>query len=70
MDKHGSANTGRVTGLIWLIGLAIFINYVDRGTLGIAAPRMKAELGLSAIEFGTAASAFFWVYAPGQLAIG
>jgi len=31
---------------------------------------MKAELGLSATQFGIAVSAFFWVYAPIQLIIG
>ena len=31
---------------------------------------LKDELGLSATEFGLAVSAFFWVYAPGQLVGG
>ncbi len=65
-----AASTRTVTALIWLIGLAVFINYVDRGTLGIAAPRLKDDLGLSATQYGLAASAFFWVYAPGQLVAG
>jgi len=67
---QAGARAGAVTALVWLIGLAVFINYVDRGTLGIAAPRLKADLGLSATEYGLAASAFFWVYAPGQLVAG
>jgi MFS family permease len=70
VDGRAVAPPRLVTALIWLIGLAIFINYVDRGTLGIAAPRMKADLGLTATQFGLAASAFFWVYAPGQLVMG
>lgn len=61
---------GAVTALVWLIGLAVFINYIDRGTLGIAAPRLKIDLGLTATQYGVAASAFFWVYAPGQLVAG
>ncbi len=64
------AQSGAVTALVWLIGLAVFINYVDRGTLGIAAPQLKADLGLTATDYGLAASAFFWVYAPGQLVAG
>ncbi len=59
-----------MTALVWLIGLAVFINYIDRGTLGIAAPRLKDDLGLTATQYGLAASAFFWVYAPGQLVAG
>src|SRR6476659_5090827 len=53
-----------------VIAAAIFLNYVDRGAIGIAAPLMKTELGLSATRFGVAVSAFFWVYAPIQLVIG
>ena len=57
-------------GLVLLLGAAVFLNYVDRGAIAVAAPLMKTELGLSATTFGIAVSAFFWVYAPVQLAIG
>ena len=53
-----------------LLGAAVFLNYVDRGAIGIAAPVMKKELGLSAEAYGIAFSAFFWVYAPVQLVTG
>jgi MFS family permease len=56
--------------LVLLLGAAIFLNYVDRGAIAVAAPLMKGELGLSATEFGLAVSAFFWVYAPVQLCAG
>ena len=56
--------------LIFLLGAAVFLNYVDRGAIAVAAPLMKAELGLSATPFGIAVSAFFWVYAPVQLFVG
>jgi MFS family permease len=36
----------------------------------VAAPLLKAELGLTATGFGIAVSAFFWIYAPIQLAVG
>src|SRR4029453_8418059 len=49
---------------------AVFLNYVDRGAVGIAAPLMKNELRLSATEFGVIASAFFWVYGPIQFFVG
>ena len=57
-------------GLILLLGAAVFLNYVDRGAIAVAAPLMKGELGLSATAFGIAVSAFFWVYAPVQLLVG
>lgn len=56
--------------LILLLGAAVFLNYVDRGAIAVAAPVMKGELGLSATAFGIAVSAFFWVYAPVQLLVG
>jgi MFS family permease len=56
--------------LILMLGAAVFLNYVDRGAIGIAAPRMKDELGLSEEAYGLAFSAFFWIYAPVQLFAG
>ena len=59
-----------VRALIFLLGVAVFLNYVDRGAVGIAAPLMKSDLDLSATQFGLIVSAFFWVYAPVQLFVG
>jgi MFS family permease len=68
------ANNGAVrlagNGLILLLGAGVFLNYVDRGAIAVAAPLMKSELGLSATAFGIAVSAFFWIYAPVQLFAG
>ena len=58
------------SALVLLLGLAVFLNYVDRGAIGIAAPKMKDELGLSEEAYGLAFSAFFWIYAPVQLFAG
>jgi MFS family permease len=68
MDEAKARTAGRA--LVFLLGVAVFLNYVDRGAVGIAAPLMKSELGLSATQFGLVASAFFWVYAPVQLGVG
>jgi len=71
-----SAATTRATtrvanrGLIFLLGAAVFLNYVDRGAIAVAAPLMKTELGLTNTAFGIAVSAFFWVYGPVQLFAG
>jgi MFS family permease len=61
---------GGVSALVALLGAAVFLNYVDRGAIGIAAPLMKGELGLSEEAYGVAFSAFFWIYAPVQLFAG
>ncbi len=62
----------RVSGsaLVFLLGAAVFLNYVDRGAIGIAAPLMKSDLGLSEEAYGLAFSAFFWIYAPVQFFAG
>ena len=54
-------------GIVVLMALAIFINYVDRGNLATAAPLIKGELTLSNTQYGILVSAFFWVYVPGQI---
>src|SRR3954449_12450835 len=66
------ASRGRLTTtpLILLLGTAIFLNYVDRGSIAVAAPLLKGDLGLSNEAYGLAVSAFFWVYAPIQLFAG
>ena len=35
------------SALVFLLGAAVFLNYVDRGAIGIAAPLMKTALGLT-----------------------
>ena len=67
--KATTANAA-TRALVLLLGAAVFLNLADRGTIAVAAPIMKAELGLSATAFGTAVSAFFWIYAPVQFLIG
>src|ERR1035438_2056611 len=49
--------------VLFLLGLSVFINYVDRNNLSIAAPMLKDELGISASQLGVLLSAFFWTYA-------
>jgi len=56
--------------LLVLLGLAIVINYVDRGNLSIAAPVIKSELNLSATQLGLLFSAFFYTYTALQFVIG
>jgi MFS family permease len=55
---------------VLLLGAAVFLNYVDRGAIAIAAPLLKSDLHLSAKAYGVAFSAFFWIYAPIQLFAG
>jgi len=45
-----------------LLAVSVFINYIDRGNLSIAAPMLKDELGMSASQLGVLLSSFFWTY--------
>jgi len=56
--------------VIVLLGISVFINYLDRGSLSVAAPLLKDELGLSAARLGILLSAFFWTYTAFQLVAG
>jgi MFS transporter, ACS family, D-galactonate transporter len=46
-----------------LLAISLFINYIDRGSLSIAAPLLKDEFHLSATQLGILLSSFFWTYA-------
>jgi MFS transporter, ACS family, D-galactonate transporter len=46
-----------------LVATATMVNYLDRTVLGIAAPYLLKELGLTAASLGIVFSAFSWSYA-------
>jgi len=56
--------------MIGMCFLANAISYIDRANLAIAAPAIRAELGINAAEMGLVLSAFFWTYALMQLPAG
>jgi D-galactonate transporter len=56
--------------MVFMVFMATAINYVDRANLGVAAPFMAKELGLSPTEMGALLGAFFWTYAFFQLPSG
>jgi D-galactonate transporter len=56
--------------MVLMAFLATAINYVDRANLGVAAPFIQKELGLSGTQTGWVLGAFFWTYAAFQLPSG
>jgi ACS family D-galactonate transporter-like MFS transporter len=62
--------TGKLWRVLILLGLSIFISYIDRSNLSIAAPLIKDELHLSGSQLGLLLSSFFWTYAFLQLISG
>ena len=49
-------------GVLALLAISLFINYIDRGSLSIAAPLVKDEFHLTATQLGLLLSSFFWTY--------
>lgn len=66
-DETAIGGGNRAAQVVGLLSIAVFINYIDRGTLATAAPLLKSDLHLSNTQFGLVTSAFFWAYTPGQL---
>ena len=53
-----------------VLSISVLINYIDRGTLSIAAPILKDDLHLSPSQLGVLLSSFFWTYAVFQIVSG
>ena len=58
----------------WIVVVLLFfaaaINYIDRGSLSIAAPSLITEFSMSPVQMGFLLSAFFWSYTVFQLLSG
>jgi len=59
--------TRRWFPILTLVAVATMVNYLDRTVLGIAAPYLTKELGLTAAAMGIVFSAFSWSYALLQI---
>ena len=67
LSRLFTGTTGRVYMLLCLM---LFIEYVDRVNLSVAAPLIKTELSLSNTQLGFALSAFGYCYAFFQIING
>ncbi len=56
--------------MMGLLFISASINYVDRGSLSVAAPVLSSELSLSPVQLGTLLSAFFWSYTALMIVAG
>jgi MFS transporter, ACS family, D-galactonate transporter len=69
-----ATTTQKVSPAQWrvlvLLALSVWINYVDRANLSVAAPQLRSELSLTAADLGILLSAFFWTYAAMQPVAG
>jgi MFS family permease len=69
-DSISHDASGKINRVVFLLFVSVFINYVDRSNLSIAAPLLKEELGLSPAQLGTLLSVFFWTYGCMQIPAG
>jgi MFS transporter, ACS family, D-galactonate transporter len=68
IGKVGLSNILRRVLVLLIVSVAI--NYLDRGSLSIAAPAIKDELGLTVSQLGVLLSAIFSTYATFQIISG
>jgi MFS transporter, ACS family, D-galactonate transporter len=67
---HDASPPNGMNRVVFLLALSVFINYIDRSNLSIAAPLLKDELGLSNWQLGKLLSVFFWTYGCMQIPAG
>ena len=69
-----SSRNERLSFALWsilaLLFLSIFISYIDRGALSIAAPTLEHEFSIPPAQLGILLSAFFWTYTPSLILSG
>src|ERR1700761_3998696 len=69
-NSHGLGRGVSFAPALFLLFVAVLINYVDRGNLSIAAPLLKEQWHLNASVLGALFSAFFWTYTAMQFVGG
>ncbi len=68
--RSGAARPSGQNRVLILLLVSVWINYIDRGNLSVAAPILAPELGLTPTRLGVLFSAFFWTYAGFQAVAG
>ncbi|MFI6877071.1 MFS transporter [Streptomyces sp. NPDC050400] len=53
----------------WLLLAFMVVNFADKAVLGLAGPEIRADLGISRQEFGSAQSAFFALFSVAALGV-
>ncbi|MFG2770960.1 MFS transporter [Streptomyces sp. NPDC048350] len=66
-DRGTRSRAWTVTGLLVVF---MMINFADKSVLGLAADEIRADLDLSATEFGLANSAFFLLFSVAAVVVG
>ncbi|MER7082544.1 Sugar phosphate permease [Saccharopolyspora kobensis] len=56
-------------GLVLFLFLFFTLNFADKAAVGLASGRIRADLGLTAGQYGLLSSAFFWLFAVGAVVL-
>ncbi|MFD7866821.1 MFS transporter [Streptomyces sp. NPDC057682] len=75
LSQQSSTPTGRADGRrAWtvtaLLVVFMMVNFADKSVLGLAADEIRADLHLSATQFGLANSAFFLLFSVSAVVVG
>jgi MFS family permease len=70
LNSPSRPNPPRHWLIVALLLLSVAINYIDRGSLSVAAPRLSKEFDLGPRQLGSLLAAFFWSYTLCQLVVG
>jgi len=64
LSPHSSKLSPALWTILALLFLSLFISYIDRGALSIAAPTLEHEFSIPPEKLGILLSVFFWTYTP------
>ncbi|MFI0367324.1 MFS transporter [Actinomadura sp. 1N219] len=69
-DQAAKASGARAWTVTALLVVFMMINFADKSVFGLAADEIRADLGLTATQFGLANSAFFLLFSVAAVAVG
>ena len=70
VEEQVARRPGIARGMGALLGVAMLLNYADRGSLSTVSPVLKDELGINNTQLGLLLSSFFWTYSLSQPVAG
>ena len=70
VEEQVQGRPGIARGMVALLGVAMLLNYADRGSLSTVSPVLKDQLGINNTQVGLLLSSFFWTYSLSQPVAG
>ena len=69
-EKNGEGSLGATVTLVGTLAAIYMVSQCLRNSVGVIAPNLASEIGLSAAEIGLLSSAFFLAFAAAQFPLG